>query len=235
MSGMSKMATTTAMLVAGMFVAANLQAAPLPGFVLTAQTQHFSFYSRDNQKIEAQKTEQYLATVEALLGQQVAGRTDYYRYANPQELAAGTGTYAAGLTLARSGQVHSTQAFHAHEIVHLVAAQMGNPGVFFQEGLAVALGNEAKWQGKDVDALARKVAKSTPISSFVARFDSVDADTAYSVAGSFVKSLIKTYGIAKVATFFRACGPKATNPSVAFASTFGQSLDEAGAAWSASL
>jgi len=229
------MTRTMAMLVAGVLAAANLQAAPLPGFVLTAQTQHFTFYSRDNQKVDSQKTERYLAQVEQLLGQQVEGRAEYYRYASAQELAAGTGTYAAGLTLAHSGQIHSTQAFHAHEIVHLVAGQMGNPGVFFQEGLAVAIGNEAKWQGKDVDSLARKVAGSAKLSAYVARFDSLDADTAYAVAGSFVNRLIKTHGIAKVAEFFRACGPRGSNASVAFARTFGQSLDEAGAAWAASL
>jgi hypothetical protein len=229
------MTRTMATLAAGLLAAANLQAAPLPGFVLTAQTQHFSFYSRDNQKVDSQKTERYLEQVEQLLGQQVEGRAEYYRYATAQELAAGTGTYAAGLTLAHSGQIHSTQAFHAHEIVHLVAGQMGNPGVFFQEGLAVAIGNEAKWQGKDVDSLARKVAAGAKVSSFVARFDSLDADTAYAVAGSFVNRLIKAHGIAKVAEFFRACGPTGTNAASAFARTFGQSLDEAGAAWAASL
>jgi hypothetical protein len=224
-----------ATLAAGLVAAANLHAAPLPGFVLTAQTQHFSFYSRDNQKVDSQKTERYLAQVEQLLGQQVEGRAEYYRYASAQELAAGTGTYAAGLTLAHSGQIHSTQAFHAHEIVHLVAGQMGNPGVFFQEGLAVAIGNEAKWQGKDVDSLARLVAGRFKLGVLVSRFDSLDADTAYAVAGSFVNRLIKTHGIAKVAEFFRACGPNGGNASAAFARTFGQSLDEAGAAWAASL
>ena len=206
------MTRTMATLAGALLAAANLQAAPLPGFVLTAQTQHFSFYSRDNQKVDAQKTEQYLAQVEQLLGQQVEGRAEYYRYASAQELAAGTGTYAAGLTLAHSGQIHSTQAFHAHEIVHLVAGQMGNPGAFFQEGLAVAIGNGAKWQGKDVDKLARKAAKGARVSSFVAQFDSLDADTAYAVAGSFVNRLIRAHGIAKVAEFFRACAP-GTNAS----------------------
>jgi hypothetical protein len=229
------MTRTMATMAAGLLAAASLQAAPLPGFVLTAQTQHFSFYSRDNQKVEPQKTERYLAQVEQLLGAQVEGRAEYYRYATAQELAAGTGTYAAGLTLAHAGQIHSTQAFHAHEIVHLVAGQLGNPGVFFQEGLAVAIGNEAKWQGKDVDSLARKSAAGVKLSSLVARFDSLDPDAAYAMAGSFVSRLIKTHGIAKVAEFFRACGPVETNPAAAFARTFGQSLDEAGAAWAASL
>jgi hypothetical protein len=229
------MTRTAAGLAVAVLTALNLEAAPLPGFVLTAQTQHFSFYSRDNQKVDAQKSEKYLTQVEQQLGQQVAGRAEYYRYATAQELAAGTGTYAAGLTLAHSGQIHSTQAFHAHEIVHLVAGQMGNPGVFFQEGLAVALGNEAKWRGKDVDSLARKTAASARVSTLVARFESLDADTAYAVAGSFVSHLIKAHGLAKVAEFFRACPASGANASVAFARTFGQSLDEAGAAWTGNL
>ena len=83
------------------------------------------------------------------------------------------------------------------------------------------------------DALAN--ASATPVSKFVARFDSLDSDTAYAVAGSFVNRLIKTHGIAKVAQFFRACGPSGTDVPAAFARTFGQSLDEAGAAWAASL
>jgi len=222
--------------MAGMLMAGAAAAAPPPGFEATAQTSRFKFFTRGHDSaVDAQKVEKFMVSLEHTLGQQYSGQAQYYRYDRPEDIAAATGSYVSGVTFAGTREIHTTQAFHAHEIVHLVAAQMGNPGVFFQEGLAVALGNEAKWQGKDVDALARKVAKSTTISSFVARFDSVDADTAYSVAGSFVKSLIKTYGIAKVATFFRACGPKATNPSVAFASTFGQSLDEAGAAWSATL
>jgi hypothetical protein len=229
------MTRTVAGLAVAVLAALNLEAGSLPGFVLTAQTQHFSFYSRDNQKVEAEKSEKYLAQVEKMLGQQVAGRAEYYRYGTAQELAAGTGTYAAGLTLAHAGQIHSTQSFHAHEIVHLVAGQMGSPGVFFQEGLAVALGNEAKWQGKDVDSLARKVAASARVSTLVARFDSMDADTAYSVAGSFVKHLIKTHGLEKVSEFFRACPAKGGNATVAFAKTFGESLDEAGTAWTGNL
>jgi len=229
------MARTAAGVAVAVLAALNLQAAPLPGFVLTAQTEHFTFYSRDNQKVDAQKSEKYLAQVEQMLGQQVAGRAEYYRYATAQELAAGTGTYAAGLTLAHAGQIHSTQAFHAHEIVHLVAGQMGNPGLFFQEGLAVAVGNEAKWQGKDVDSLARKTAAGARLSTLVARFESLEADTAYAVAGSFVNHLIKTHGIAKVAEFFRACPAPGANTAAVFARTFGQSLDEAGTAWSARL
>ena len=221
------------MVAGAVMAAANLQAAPLPGFVLKAETEHFAFYSRGNEKVDAAKSERYLARVEAMLGQDVSGRAEYYRYANPQEVAAGTGTYAEGVTFARAGQIHSTQEFHAHEIVHLVAGQMGNPGVFFQEGLAVAIGNEGRWQGQDVNKLAREQARRAKLSALVAGFGRMDANTAYAVAGSFVGSLIKAHGAAKVAEFFRACS--GGNTADAFARTFGQTLDEAGVAWAASL
>lgn len=230
---MSKTARTIAVVAGGLMAAVNLQAAPLPGFVLKAETAHFSFYSRDNQKVDAEKSERFLAEIQGLLGQRVSGRAEYYRYANPQEVAAGTGTFAEGVTFARAGQIHSTQEFHAHEIVHLVAGQMGNPGSFFQEGLAVAIGNQGRWQGKDVNKLARGQARSATLSALVAGFAAMDANTAYPVAGSFVASLIKTHGVAKVAQFFRASTGK--NTAAAFAGTFGQTLDEAGAAWAATL
>jgi hypothetical protein len=207
----------------------------LPGFALAAQTTHFSFYSRNHEKVDAEKNEKYLGEVEQLLGQRVSGRAEYYRYGSAQELAAGTGTYGAGVTFAATGQIHSTQEFHAHEIVHLVAGQLGNPGTFFQEGLAVALGNEGRWQGKRVDDLARGTAKAASLRSLIAGFDRMDAQTAYPLAGSFVASLLRAHGAAKVAEFFRACGPDSGEREAAFARVFGQTLDQAGAAWAARL
>lgn len=200
---------------------------------MAAQTEHFVFYTRDNRNVDAEKSERYLRKVSLLLGQRVSGRTDYYRYSTPEQVAVATGTYAAGVTFARLRQIHSIEPFHAHEIVHLVAGQLGNPGAFFEEGLAVALGNEGKWYGKNVDALAKPAAKAAKISTLVASFERMDAQLAYPVAGSFVASLIKVHGIAKVASFFRACSGK--NLDDAFARTFGLTLEEAGTAWTRSL
>lgn len=229
------MAITATTMVGVLLASLSLRAEPLPGFSLTAQTEHFSFYTRGGETVDVQKSERFLAQVEKLLGRQLSGRAEYYRYGNPEEIAAATGTYAAGVTYAQAEQIHSTQEFHAHEIVHLVAGQLGNPGSFFQEGLAVALGNGSKWNGKAVDRLARTQAKSSMVSALVAGFDRMNPQVAYPVAGSFVASLIKAHGIGKVADFFRACANRTTTREAAFARTFGQSLDEAGTAWAASL
>jgi hypothetical protein len=208
-------------------------AGSLPGFTLTAQTAHFSFYTR-GAKVEADKNEKFLASVETTLGQHYQGHADYYRYDRPEDIAATTGAYAQGITYAQAHEIHSTQSYHAHEIVHLVAGQMGDPGSFFQEGLAVALGNEGRWAGSDVDKLAKKVMAEVAVKDLLDRFESVDGQKAYPAAGSFVRSLIKKYGVSKVADFFRAC-PRAQLRNAAFEHTFGVSLTQATSDWTQAL
>lgn len=214
-------------------VAFPASAAPLPGFSVVAETEHFTFYSRGAEKVDARKAESYLGELKALLGVEVSGRAEYYRYSHPQEIAAGTGRYAQGVTFPAARQIHSVESFHAHEIVHLVASELGDPGTFFQEGLAVALGNKGKWNGKNVDALARKAAGRAPLTALVARFDEMDPEVGYPLAGSFVRRLIETHGIARVTEFFRACGRESRG--AAFARTFGTTLEEAGREWAESL
>jgi hypothetical protein len=230
---MSKMARTALGSLIALLVASTVSGAPLPGFSLAAQTPHFSFYTRDGQKVDSSRSEAFLLKVSQLLGQNVEGRAEYFRYSTPEQVAVGTGTYADGLTFPETHQIHSTQDFHAHEIVHLVAGSLGRPGTFFQEGLAVALGNEGRWNGKKVDAIAKPAARRVHVSALVSGFDRMDPQDAYPLAGSFVARLIKTHGIEAVTRFFRAC--KGNNTEAAFASAFGQSLDAAGTDWAQSL
>jgi hypothetical protein len=207
------------------------EAAPLPGFVLTAQTPHFSFYSR-GEKVDARRVEQRVGEIEKMLGQTLSKRADYYRYASAQEVAAGTGHYAAGVTFADAGEVHSAEPCHEHELVHLVAGQLGDPGAFFQEGLAVAIGNHGKWHGRSADEGAK--ATTASVAAMVRGFDRLDPEQAYAAAGSFVGYLIRKHGVAQVSAFFRACHP-GTDTAAAFAKVFGGTLDATGAEWRASL
>ena len=219
--------------LAGLTVAAILGSGPaasaaLPGFTLAARTPRVSFYSR-GQKVEVAKVEASLTRIEGALGTRLAGHASYYRYETAQEVAAGTGHYAAGVTFA--GQVHSTSACHDHELVHLVAAQMGDPGRFFQEGLAVALGDETRGLRR---AAKKALANGQPLTSWVAGFDSQNADAAYAVAGTFVRHLIDTQGMEKVRALFKASRSEAGVPR-AFAAAFGQGFEESFAAWRADL
>jgi hypothetical protein len=230
---MSKVATIAQATLSLMIAAASVPAATLPGFTLAAQTARFSFYSK-GAKVEAEKSEQYLAKVEAMLGAKFDGHADYYRYSSTTELAVATGSYAEGVTYTGEKQIHSAHGFHAHEIVHLVAGQMGDPGAMFHEGLAVLLGNEAKWNGTDVDKIAKRAVHSAPALELLSSFESLDAQTSYPLAGSFVKGLVARHGLPKVASFFRAC-TRPADRDVAFQQTFGETYAQAVGEWAQAL
>jgi hypothetical protein len=216
-------------------VGTSAAAAPLPGFVPIARTAHFTFYGRGGANVDAGRTERYVERLEGLLGQRVTGSVEYYRYDNAQEVAAGTGMFAEGVTFPGGHQVHSTLSFHAHELVHLVAGQLGNPGAFFQEGLAVALGDGGRWRGHKVDGIAKRSAVARrPLSEIVTGFDALDPEETYPLAGSLVGHLIERHGLPKVADFFRRC-TGARDPRAVFADVFGQGLDEAGGRWLGAL
>lgn len=222
-------------LLCGMLAATTAAwAEPPRGFQLAAQTPHFLFYTRHGEPIDVHEVERSLWKVQRLLGQELGGRAEYYRYGTPQEVAADVGPYASGVTLGTLRQIHTVRrGCHLHEIVHLVAAQLGDPGPFFQEGLAVAL-SASKWRGRRAGARLPKALRREKVSALAARFEGMDPGTSYPLAGSFVAFLIKTYGVSRVAAFFRACGDSGSPGDAAFRATFGQGLDEAGVAWARS-
>ena len=224
--GMRK--TVTLAMLTLVTVVGSRPAAALPGFTLAATTPRVTFYTR-GQAVDVAGIEASLTRIEGTLATRLSGRASYYRYSSAQEVAAGTGHYAAGVTF--SGQVHSTRERHDHELVHLVAAQMGDPGRFFQEGLAVALGDEAK----GLNRTAKKaMSGGQPLLRWVSDFDGQDADAAYAVAGAFVRHLIETRGMDKVRGFYRAARNEAAMGR-AFAAAFGQDLEPALAAWRSNL
>jgi hypothetical protein len=214
--------------------ATSASAAPLAGFSLRAETRNFQFFSRTDGRVDVRGPEAQLARVEAALGQKISARVDYYLYDRAEDIAATTGRYAGGLTFPELGQIHSTASSQDHEIVHVVAYQLGNPGPFFQEGLAVALGDHGRWLGQPVDRVARKIAQATTLETLITRFDGADPREGYAVAGSFVSFLIKTHGLPKVSHFFQACHGERTT-AAAFTAIFGETLEVTGAKWVRSL
>lgn len=226
---------TAAVLVAGLAWAGRASAAPLPGFALVGQTEHFAFYSRDGRGFDGEKSERYVQRLEGLFGLSVSGRSDYYRCERPEDVASATGLYASGVTSARDRRVFSVRDFHAHELVHLVAGQAGSGGSFFDEGLAVALADEASLRKSDVDRTSRRLASRLRVSEIAARFEDLPPETAYALAGSFVGFLLEAHGIQRVTEFLRQCGPSGRDSGAAFERVFGESLDQAGEAWRAAI
>jgi hypothetical protein len=220
-----------AALVAGLGLAASAEAASRPGFTLTGHTAQATYYSRGSARADVRRIEAFVTRLQTQLDAPAAA-SQYYTYDSPEQIAAVTGHHAAGVTFGRRREVHSTQPFHRHELVHLVAAELGDPGRFFQEGLAVVLGDERRWQGRPVDSIARSHAVAGTVSALVADFDGAHPDVAYPVAGSFVAWLIDTHGIDRVRGLFRVSGAQG---AAAFEIAFGAPLDAAAREWSRSL
>ena len=212
------------------------EAQTIPGFREAGASTRVRLFTRSEAKpgrrerTDLQRTDAYLARLEVQLGQPLPERIDYYRYERPEDIAAQTGVYATGLTHVGDAVVYSTLDYHPHELVHAVAGRMGDPGRFFHEGLAVALGDEGRWGARDVHDLARPRARAFDWPTLRDGFDRLEADVAYPLAGSFVKHLIEREGLGRLAAFFRACsGPR--NAASAFRATYGRSLDDAVADW----
>ncbi len=192
-------------------MAAGLEASPLPGFHLAAQSENFLFYTRDSRKVDAARSQRFLAGTARLLEVEVQGKAAYYVHQHPEEVASTTGVYGSGVTDLKTGEINAVSAFHRHEIVHRVAGALGDPGRFFQEGLAVALGDEGRWNGVEVDKLAARVRRD------------------------FVGFLIRTYGARRVSDFFRDCRPVTPERDRRFRDVFGLTVDQAWATWSETL
>jgi len=206
------------------------------GFSVAAETRSFAFYTRDASKVDAAKNQRFLDETSRLLGVQVESKKAYYRYAWSEELAFVVGPAAASASGAymATGDIHSTKEFDAHEIVHRVAFELGNPGALFQEGLAVELGDGGRYGKAKVDELARRLAGGVAFRTLLDRFGSLAPEVRYPLAGSFVRFLIARHGMDKLAELFRGCADERARDAQ-FARVMGSSLDEAGRAWLASL
>lgn len=230
----------TALLAAGAPAAAQ----DLRGFALVHATRSIDFYARDERGVgtgDADDAERFLSEVRQRLGASGAGRRlSYYRVAERVELAGLAGHDADGVTSYAGDRVVALQTCNRHELVHVAALELGNPGRFFQEGLAVALARDKNWRGRALSRAAKQAVGRAPLRRFVESFESLPAHDAYAVAGAFVEHLIERYGLAAVADFFRGAREWnrrgwAQQRENAFRAAFGTGLDEAAADWRAHI
>lgn len=227
-----------AFLLAGLAFPASGFAGELGGFQLALSTAHFDYYARPGGRklktSDAQKAERFLAVVQDHLGQRVTGRVEYYYLDHAADLAALTGTYAEGVTDSATLRIESLHAFHPHEIVHRVALELGDPGQFFHEGLAVALAAEGESDRRRIDENARVALGQASLLDYLERFDRLPPAQAYAAAGAFVAYLMEQHGQRALADFFRACGRDPRRRETAFLRTFGRSLKAVAEEWSRS-
>jgi hypothetical protein len=217
--------------LAGALRCEPLEARSLGGFRLVAETANFAFYARDGRRPDANRCQRFLADTARQLGQPVDGKTPYYLYDYPDEIPVGNGS-RSGVTELPNGHIHSTQKFHAHEIVHRVAGLLGDPGPFFSEGLAVWMAERGVIDGRSVDEIAREARRTQPFRTFVDHFDEADPYQAYATAGSFVGWLVRHHGgLPRFSEFLRRCGRAGFPRGSRFREVFGFGLDEAAELW----
>lgn len=212
-------------------------------YSLVAESEHFSFYAylEDGKhlKVDVKGNERALLDIaDQLAVAPPAHRIAYYRHEYPEEVAFHAGhasLWASGVADPATGTIHTVMPAHPHEVVHLVAFQLGDPGRFFHEGLAVALGDKGRLWGQRVDGLARKALKRVSITDALSRFEDVQPELAYPLAGSFVSYLIKQHGVGRVSDFFRRGQAADPGRAVAFQRVFSAPLGQVVAEWRATL
>ena len=205
----------------------------LPGFHLVAATARIDYYAMSDSKAkadDARKVERLLEKIEERLGQRGPERLSYYRVTYVADMERLTGRPWLGVTDQNGRRIISSLPAHGHELVHAVAVQVGDPGRFFHEGLAVALSDEPGSSGKRLAQGARVGLAQRPLPRYWSDFETIASPDAYAVAGSFVEHLIAAYGLPRVLEFFRGC--ETCPRDEMFARTFGVTMADAGAAWS---
>lgn len=218
----------------GVLAAATADARELPWFKRAAESTHVTLYAPPAGGPNVERLERELGDVARMLGESKP-RVQLFFYEHASDIAVATGVYAGGVTFPGLGQIHSTAYRLRHEMVHLVASKLGgDPGPFYQEGLAVALGDGGRHNdGRPVDDVARGLLRGAPMSELIAGFASTNPQEGYPIAGSFMRFLLKRHGYARVVRFFRACVKERSGD--VYQEVFGESVEATGSLWTSRL
>ena len=181
---------------------------------------------------------------------QPSPRLDYFKYRDRAHLLAVTGRSTNGFAEPGTTRFHTIWPTDNHEGVHTLAIlQIGWPPALFNEGIAVAHQTDPaqgiltpRWNGTDVHALARQydAAGRLPALSSLLRssdFFTFDSNVMYPCAGSFVRYLIDTYGLASLKTYFAAAtfDDAASVTESRFLAAYGRSVGSLWEEWRQSI
>jgi hypothetical protein len=182
----------------------------------------------------------------AALDVQVPQRVTYNKYVSRSHMGDLTGRYNTnGYAEPASFTIHTIWPIDNHEVIHVYSALFGSPVALFNEGFAVAHQTDPvrgdltpKWSGTPLHDWARQFrARGTliPIGSLLATdgFRRFDDTTTYPEAGSFVRYLIDTYGLASMKRFFGGgnAADSAESVRAQFRAVYGLEVDAAERDW----
>lgn len=216
---------------------------------LVAETSHYEFHYAAGDAVDTEWQESYHAWAAARLGVQPGRKIGYFKYRSRQEMGQYTGDYNTnGYADPERMEIHTLWPTDNHEVVHLLMTGFGRPAALFSEGVAVAFQTDpakgdfdSRFNGEEVHHAARRYLQSgelvLPLDRIVetAGFRAVsDATLAYREAGSFVRFLIDSYGLARFLSFYKSgLSPGDTKQYIKmrFRESMGFSFEEAEAAW----
>jgi hypothetical protein len=183
---------------------------------------HFDFHFAARDTIrpnEAAINDRAYEIIRDALETDFSRRIEFNKFFDADHIERLTGVRTQG-GFVQGGRIFLTRALDPHEIVHVIAQdELGRPSDFFDEGLAVNFGGLRVVGGEvtlfpsalrnfEVDSEALTVLASGRFSGSIrqiltsASFQSRPFDVTYPLAGSFVKFLIRTRGVAALKTFF---------------------------------
>lgn len=178
--------------------------------------------------------EAHLGSVESALGLKHPEKIRYHKYrsdARKEEL-----TGRPGGAHFDSNVLHATSYNDRHEIVHVLTEPWGHGSPFLSEGLAVHLAGS--WYDRDVDDFTKMVIRTsgmTPLRQLAdsKTFASLPIGVAYPQAGSFVRYLVRNYGMESLKKVYVASGQQESYADVSkrFEQVYPKSLEDLERDW----
>jgi hypothetical protein len=178
-------------------------------------TAHYVIHSAPGDSVDTVWQDAFHEWLVPALQLQPSPPLDYHKYRDRAHLAALTGRSTNGFAEPGTTRFHTIWPTDNHESVHtIVILQMGFPPALFTEGVAVAHSTDPvrgiltpRWSGTDVHVLARgydATGRLPAVSSLLrsSEFFNFDMNMTYPSAGSFVRYLIDTYGLAPLKAYF---------------------------------
>ena len=191
--------------------------ASAPALTQVTTSTHYVIHSAPGDTVDVAWQEQYYDWVMSALQLTASPPLEYNKYRDRAHLKAITGRETNGFAEPGTTRFHTIWPIDNHEGVHtLVLLQIGHPPALFNEGVAVAHSTDPvrgllfpRWRGTDVHQLAKDYDASgqlPPLSSLLTStgFFAFDTNITYPCAGSFVRYLIDTHGLAPFKSYVRS-------------------------------
>lgn len=214
------------------------------------ESEHFIYHYTDGDPVNATWQETYYDWLIEIFDADIPEKIHYFKYRDRDHLRRITGMRTNAFAESNSLRLHTIWPVDNHESVHIVVSNtIGTPCALFGEGIAVAHQSNpfkrdtvARWSGRSVHAIARENRQADTIPALDAllesnSFRSIDSNTTYPLAGSFVRFLIDEFGLDPMRFFIARSNPEDRSATIRdqFRSAYGMSVDEAWNRWLAFL